>query len=278
MLSFGSRRRAAALLATFAMSLVLAACAGGVSSGPGGKFDEQRDGADVAPGGTAGPAPHPADGEAPGGGNGDGTGVNALDRPDLLIIKTGSIVIQVAGIDASVEAATKAIVALGGYASASERSGEDDDAYASVTYRVPADRWDEALAAIRGLGSKVLDERTGTQDVTGEVVDLAARIRNLQATEAAFQEIMTRATEIKDVLAVQAELTQVRGEIERLTAQKTRLEEQAALSTLSVTFSLKPNPILTSQERFDPAAETEALAQAVAVVDVRFTILDQSTL
>lgn len=281
MLSFGSRRRrAATLLATFTMALVLAACAGAATSGsPGGKTtDQERSG--FLPGATAGPAPKPADGETAGGGNGDGTGVNALDRPDLLIIKTGSIVIQVAGIDQSVEAATKAIVGLGGYASASERSGEDDDAYASVTYRIPADRWDEALAAIRGLGSKVLDERTGTQDVTGEVVDLAARIRNLQATEAAFQEIMTRATAIKDVLAVQAELTQVRGEIERLTAQKTRLEEQAALSTLAVTFSLKPNPILASQEKWDPGTEVEdataslvRVLQAVAAAGIWFGIV-----
>jgi len=280
MLSFGSRRRrSAALLATFAMSIILAACAGAATSGPGGKFEAQeRDG--VAAGGTAGPAPQPAQRETAGGGNGDGTEYYALDRAELLIIKTGSIVIQVAGIDASVEAATKAIVGLGGYASASERSGEDDDAYASVTYRVPADRWDEALAAIRGLGSKVLDERTGTQDVTGEVIDLAARIRNLQATEAAFQEIMTRATAIKDVLAVQAELTQVRGEIEQLTAQKDRLEEQAALSTLAVTFSLKPNPILASQERWDPGTEVEdataslvRILQAVAGAGIWFGIV-----
>jgi hypothetical protein len=281
MLSFGSRRRrSAALLATFTLSIILAACAAATGSSPGGKFEAQRDGADAAPGATAGPAPQPAQRETAGGGNGDGTGVNALDRPDLLIIKTGSIVIQVAGIDASVEAATTAIIGLGGYASASERSGEDDDAYASVTYRVPADRWDEALAAIRGLGTKVLDERTGTQDVTGEVIDLAARIRNLQATEAAFQEIMTRATAIKDVLAVQAELTQVRGEIEQLTAQKDRLEEQAALSTLAVTFSLKPNPILASQEKWDPGTEVEdataslvRILQAVAGAGIWFGIV-----
>jgi hypothetical protein len=116
--------------------------------------------------------------------------------------------------------------------------------------------------------------------VTGEVVDLAARIRNLQATEAAFQEIMTRATAIKDVLAVQAELTQVRGEIERLTAQKTRLEEQAGLSTLAVTFSLKPNPILASQEKWDPGTEVEdataslvRVLQAVAAAGIWFGIV-----
>lgn len=276
MLSFGTTRRLLrALVTAILLALVVAAC--GSAAAPVGDqgFRGLADG-------PAEPAPQDLGGEAAGDGNGTdtGTGVYALDRPDLLIIKTGSIVIQVAGIDAAVDAATRAIVGFGGYASASERSGEDDDAYASVTYRIPADRWDEALAAIRGLGAKVLDERTGTQDVTGEVVDLAARIKNLQATEVAFQEIMTRATAIKDVLAVQAELTQVRGEIERLTAQKQRLEEQAALSTLTVTFSLKQNPVLASTKEFDPGTEVDEataslvrILQAVAAAGIWFGIV-----
>lgn len=276
MLSFGSRRRAVvAVVAVTLMTLVLAAC--GSAAAPGGVTPAGRD---VAGGATAAPAPKPADGDGEEASNGGSTDRYALDRPDLLIIKTGSIVIQVAGIDAALSAATDAIASLGGYASASERSGDDDDAYASVTYRVPAERWEQALAAIRAIGDKVLDERSATDDVTGQVVDLGARIKNLQATEAAFQQIMTRATAIKDVLAVQAELTQVRGEIEQLTAQKNRLEEQAALSTLMVTFSLKSDPVVTSTKEFDPGTEVnEATAslvrilQAVAAAGIWFGIV-----
>src|SRR5947199_24090 len=100
-----------------------------------------------------------------------------------------------------------------------------------------------APAALRGLADKVLTERSSTEDVTGQVVDLGARIKNLEATERALQAIMDRATEIKDVLSVQAELTKVRGQIEEMTAEKGHLVEQAAMSTLTVTFSLKPNPV-----------------------------------
>lgn len=273
MLSFGSRRRAvgAVIVITLA-ALVVAACGAASLGAPSG-------GNPSGAGGTAGPAPKPADGETAGEGS-RGDAFYAADRPDLLIIKTGTITIQVGGIDDAIKAATGAIDSLGGYVSASQRSGEDDDAYASITYRVPADRWDDALAAIRAVGLKVLDERSGTEDVTGQVVDLGARIKNLQATEAAFQEIMTRATEIKDVLAVQAELTQVRGEIEQLTAQKGRLEEQAALSTLTVGFSLKPDPVSTSQEQFDPGAEVDEataslvrILQAVAAAGIWFGIV-----
>ena len=50
--------------------------------------------------------------------------------------------------------------------------------------------------------------------MTGQVVDLEARIRNLRASETALQGIAAKAIKISDVLEVQAQLTAVRGEIE----------------------------------------------------------------
>lgn len=181
----------------------------------------------------------------------------APDEQGLLIIKDGSMTLQVAGLDAAIDKATQQITALGGYVSGSDRSGDDEFATASITFRIPAARWNEALAGLRGMAVKVLAERSTTEDVTTQVVDLGARIANLQATEHALQGIMDRAREIKDVLAVQAELTTVRGEIEQMTAEKTHLQQQAAMSTLSVTFELKPNPVRTEQQQFDPGAEAE---------------------
>jgi hypothetical protein len=192
----------------------------------------------------------------------------AVDRSDLLIIKTGSLTLQVLAIDPALADATALVSSLGGYASGSDRTGDGDNVAAKITFRIPAAKWDEVFARLRGLGERVLEEHSETQDVTGQVVDLGARIRNLGVTERALQAIMDRAGAIKDVLSVQEELTKVRGQIEELTAQKSHLEEQAALSTLTVTFSLKPEPVLTEQQaRFDPGAEAErASASLVSVL------------
>ena len=267
-------RRGSTLFLILVIAALAAAC--GAAGSPAGARDAS------APGATAAPV-------APGfplAGNGDeteaGSPRNLVDagQANLLIIKTGSMVLQVTGIDAAVASATQQIAALGGYASGSDRSGDGEGEQASVTFRIPADRWDEALRGLRGLGTKVLTEHTGTDDVTGQVVDLAARIRNLQATERALQGIMDRATEIKDVLAVQSELTTVRGQIEQLTGDKTHLEEQAALSTLTVGFSLKPDPVLTSTGQFDPKTEVDeasaslvGVLQALATAGIWFSIV-----
>ena len=234
------------------------------------------------PGGGSGPGyaeagadPGEAGSDPGGNGGAGGSGGHAVSadlldaaRPDLLIIKTGEISIQTASIGPAVQKVTEQIVALGGYASGSTRSGKGEEASASVTFRVPANQWEAALAIARGAGEDVLDEHTETVDVTGDVVDIKARIRNLQATEAAFQAIMIKATAIKDILSVQSELTDVRGQIEELSAKAADLESRAAYSTLTVNVRPRPAPVIARQEaRFDPGREADgATAQLVAIL------------
>ena len=214
-------------------------------------------------------------------GSGPGAAVNVVSRPELLIIKTGSLSLQVAALDPALAGAGEVVTSLGGYAAGSDREGDGDSPSATVTYRIPAASWDAAFERLRGLAQKVLGEHSATKDVTAEVVDLGARITNLRVTEAALQAIMNRAGVIKDVLTVQTELTKVRGEIEELGAQKAHLEEQAAYSTLEVTFSLKaPDPVAVEKAGFDPESEANAasatlvgMLQDVAVAGIWFGIV-----
>jgi hypothetical protein len=170
--------------------------------------------------------------------DGDDGVTNALASDQQLIVYTGTLQLEVSDITAAVVQADNAVRALGGRVAASSSSDTDRGRYATVTYRIPAARWSEALTALKALAAKVVDENVGTEDVTAQVVDLDARLANLRVTETALQTIMDRATTITDVLKVQNELTTVRGDIERLTAQRDNLADQAALGTLEVGFNL----------------------------------------
>jgi hypothetical protein len=280
------RRALAALLVVMALAVVGLAFLGGnasrVLSTVGASVG---DGAVVVPNSDSddGEQGEP-DGDAQGSKDGDAADIALLQdvsRPELLIIRTGTISLEVTDLDAAIDGAASAIVALGGYESGSQRSGRGDQAGAQVTYRLPAASWEGALAAIRGIGTDVLDEHSETADVSAEVVDIEARIRNLHVTEAAFQSIMDRATVIKDVLNVQGELTRVRSEIEQLSSKAAHLREQAAMSTLTVSFTLPETPAVARQEgRFDPVRETDAatarlveLLQALATAGIWFAIV-----
>lgn len=265
------RARGTVVLSLFVLAAIVAACgSAGSALGPGGPAGGP--GGAPVPAATAGAA-GPVSGEGQGNGNGNNSGGQTGNLPGgptapegLLIIKTGAIALQVGGLDPALTSANQLIIGMGGYTSGSDRFGDGESAQASVTYRVPAARWDEALAGLRAIGEKVLTERSSTDDVTSQVVDLGARITNLQATERAFQAIMDQASGIDDILTVQAELTRVRSEIEQLAAQKLHFEGQAAFSTVTVTFALKPNPVLTEQQGFDAATEVEAASASLVSI------------
>jgi hypothetical protein len=184
-----------------------------------------------------------------------------------VIVKTGQMNLEVADIDKAIAAAQSVVSAAGGNVSSSNRSGSDQYASASITYRIPVARWDATLAALRKVGSKVLTEQTGASDVTMQVVDLNARIDNLQKTEAALQSIMARASSVPDVLAVETQLSQTQGQIEELTAQRDNVNDQAAMSTLSVTFSL-PGPTVTTQATQDWTLGSQVDQAAAALVRI----------
>ena len=131
---------------------------------------------------------------------------------------------------------------------------DGDQPYASITYRIPSDRWDDALGALKALGTKVVNEQTQAVEVTTAVVDLDARIENLRVTEHSLQAIMAQATKIPDILEVQSQLTTVRGEIEQLTAERDHLRDQASYGTLTVGWSMPVVAVATVQGAWDPAA------------------------
>ena len=161
------------------------------------------------------------------------------------IIKTGSMTLEVADIGKAMSDSQKAISGLGGTVDSSNQFGTGTDATATIAFKVPAARWDAAVAALRGIGNKVLSMQSGTTDVTSQVIDLGARIDNLQKTEAALQAIMARATAVSDVLAVETQLSSVEGQIEELQAEQNNLKNQAAMSTLTVSFQLPPATVTT---------------------------------
>jgi len=196
-----------------------------------------------------------------------------VSRPDLFVIRTGTIDLQVLDVVRAVGDAGREVDAVGGYVSASEQGGDGSGLTAAVTYRIPVAAWDGVVTGLRALATKVVSAETHTEDVTAQVVDLNARIANLQVTEGALQGIMAKATNTADVLGVQAELTKVRGQIEEATAQRQRLKDQAAFSTLTATFRLKPIPaVITTGSQFDPLGEIDrATARLVHVVQRALT-------
>jgi hypothetical protein len=118
----------------------------------------------------------------------------------------------------------------------------------NVVVRVPVRQFEAAMAEIRGVGGRILHEKSAGQDVTEEYIDLEARTRTKRALEAQFLEIMKQARKISDALEVQTQLANVRTEIEQLEGRRRFLENQSALSTIKITLHT-PTPVVAAATR-----------------------------
>jgi hypothetical protein len=123
--------------------------------------------------------------------------------------------------------------ALGEYIENSSLTGEDKQAYGTVTLRITANRLSEALNQLRPLG-QVVSESAGGQDVTQQVVDLDARLRNEQRIETELLALLSSRKDapLKDVLELHDQLARVRGSIEQLTAQRQNIGKFISLATV----------------------------------------------
>jgi len=92
---------------------------------------------------------------------------------------------------------------------------------------------------------RFLSEQTGSSDVTAQVVDLNARLTNLRPPRPPCRRSLGRAIAIADVIAVETQLSNVQGQIEEITAEINQLKNQAAMSTLTVTFQLPAQTVTT---------------------------------
>jgi hypothetical protein len=123
---------------------------------------------------------------------------------------------------------------LGGFVERSDQSR----GVASITMRVPVAQFGAALQRLDGLG-RVTDRSERGDDVSGQFVDLEARIRNLTAQEGVLQDLMRQARTIPDTITVQQQLSAVRQEIEQLTGQRNLLDNQTSFATISANLHIK---------------------------------------
>jgi hypothetical protein len=174
--------------------------------------------------------------DSSGGASGGTFGAAALPSVGPAVIKTADLRVRVGSraLDDSIEEATSIAGRFSGFVLST--SVDDDSAgRANIVIRVPADRFESALAEMSELGT-VTEETVSGKDVSAEFVDLEARLRNFSAQEAVLLRLMDRAQSIVDTIRVQRELQQVQLEVERIRGRLRFLQDQTELSTISVSF------------------------------------------
>ena len=172
---------------------------------------------------------------------GGGAGPAGPPKPDPAVKRR---IIYNAGVDLVVndfEDAKKQVARLiddsGGYVAKSDLGAQSGEhRRASWTLRVPVANYQSILDSLARMGH-ALTVRTDSQDITDEFFDLEARLKNKRTEEERLLEHLKKSTgKLEDILAVERELTRVRGEIESAQGRLNKMSKLSELTTITVTI------------------------------------------
>jgi hypothetical protein len=166
----------------------------------------------------------------------------AADATSRLIVKNGSLSAVVKDVSEAIKTISSYIESHKGFVVESNISKAGNAPYGVVIARIPASEFEASVSYIKTLGS-VMSESVNGSDVTAEYIDLDSQLKNLQAAEQQFLAIMKKADKIADILAVQNQLTQVRGQIESIQGRMKYLKETAEMSSLTINLSTDPSAL-----------------------------------
>jgi len=153
---------------------------------------------------------------------------------DRKIVREGSITLEVEDIAETMDEVAEMAEELNGYVVASYKHEYERGVSGHITIRVPVERFDEAFVRLRQLAIAVPYETTTAKDVTEEYVDLEAQLSNLLATEAQYLALLEKAETVEEMLKVQKELSNVRGQIEQIEGRMQYLEQTSETSLIAV--------------------------------------------
>lgn len=160
------------------------------------------------------------------------------------LIKTASIDVIVPSVPESITATTHLVAEAGGYVVESITAR---DSIAHLKLRVPAQKLDELLGGLAKLGEE-RHRQVSVQDVTEQMADLDAVLANKKALRDRLRALLARANDVKDILAVEGELTRLQTEIDTLEGGLKRLHTDVAYSAVDVQLTpqaaKKPRKIL----------------------------------
>jgi hypothetical protein len=161
---------------------------------------------------------------------------NNLTNPDRMMIYNATVTIIVKKPDTTNVRLVKIAKKYNGYVL------NTGNTY--TTIRVKSDSLYYALAEITELG-KVKSKNVYAEDITEEYSDLSIRLENAQKARVRYLELLEKAANVEETLAVEKELERLNTDIELLEGKIKKLEHLEDYSTITVYVQkkVKPGPV-----------------------------------
>jgi len=109
--------------------------------------------------------------------------------------------------------------------------------YLEATVKTPAAQLDATMGELKSLG-KVLSETRAGEEVTQKSIDLDARLVNARNTEQRLTDLLKHGTDkLADILTVENQISETRGQIEQMEAERKNLNNRIQYAKLDLRIS-----------------------------------------
>ena len=242
------------------LALALAAGAGcsagsdSDSAGDGSAATSQKDGpAAAAEAPAPASAPENADGLTAAYGAADsdvarGAAESVANQPETLVddralIRHGNVALRADDVGKAQFDVQAVVVAYDGQVTEEKTTTDDDGkpAYTRMVLRIPADDFPAAMEDLKGVeAAELVSANTSEDDVTTKVIDTQSRLKVQRRSIARISVLFDRAGSIRDIMAIEAQLSQRQAELDSLERQAAYLHGQTSMSTIIVSIDEIP--------------------------------------
>ncbi|WP_296605698.1 DUF4349 domain-containing protein [Nocardioides sp.] len=236
--------------------LVLAVTLGACSSGgEDGGADASTGGGDVPAAAQAEGAEAPADRADADGqsyalrdGFDSSSAVEAADTPsptdpEQALIKKGNVSLRADDVGKAQFDVQKVVDAHDGKVTEEKTTTDDSGApaYTRMVVRVPVAEFDETMAGLKGVETAELEAaNTSQDDVTAKLIDTRTRMEVQRRSIERISVLFDRAESIRDIMAIEAQLSRRQADLESLQRQAAYLQNQSSQSTIVVSIDQIP--------------------------------------
>ena len=152
------------------------------------------------------------------------------------LIKTGNISFETKDLEATRKIIIDLVNQNNGYVSNDNQYKSNDRVSATISIRIPADKFDAILEEIAKGVEKFDSKNIRISDVTEQFLDVEARLKTKKTLEFKYLEILKKARTVREILDVERELGKLRSDIESTEGRLKYLQNQVSFSTLNITF------------------------------------------
>jgi hypothetical protein len=152
------------------------------------------------------------------------------------IIKTGNLRFQTDDLEKTYEQIKNAVKKGKAFIQNDSQGKEYASIYRRITVRIPSENFDPFIKDISSGVDYFENKEISSQDVTEQYIDIDARLKAKKKLENRYLELLAKANKMSEMLAIEAQLSAIREEIEAKEGQLRYMQNQVSLSTITIEF------------------------------------------